>query len=283
MTPWRDEVERVTGQRVLASARLTGGCVAEVWRADLAGGGRVVAKVAGAQGSLHIEGFMLRYLAAHSRLPVPRVLHASPELLVIEFVEGASEFSGDAERHAAELLADLHGQHGPWFGFEQDTLIGPLPQPNPRSPSWIEFFRDHRLLAMARTAAECGHLPPATHERIEKLARDLAGILEEPAQPSLLHGDIWTTNVLSANGRITGILDPAIYCGHPEIELAFITLFSTFGREFFDEYHRLRPIRPGFFERRRHVYNLYPLLVHTALFGSGYAARVSTTLRTLGY
>ncbi len=283
MTSWRQTVETVTGRRVARAAPLTGGCIADVWRADLEGGSSIVAKVATETGNLEIEGFMLRYLAEQSALPVPRVLHAESSVLLLEFVHGESRFSAAAETHAATLLADLHARTGPCFGFTRDTLIGPLRQPNPGTASWAEFFREHRLLSMADVAAAAGHLPPSTHDRVRRLAEELGSLIEEPEAPALLHGDVWTTNVLARGDAISAFIDPAIYWGHPEIELAFITLFSTFGAAFFERYSRLRPIRPGFFEQRRHIYNLYPLLVHTALFGLGYASQVSGNLRLLGY
>ena len=88
--------------------------------------------------------------------------------------------------------------------------------------------------------------------------------------------------MLAERDHITGFLDPAIYYGHPEIELAFITLFNTFGEAFFHRYHALRPIAPGFFEQRRDLYNLYPLLVHVRLFGGGYVPPIERTLAGLG-
>lgn len=283
MSSWRETVERVTGRRIARAAPLPGGCIAEVWRADLGGGRSVVAKVAAGGGTLEVEGFMLGHLAERSPLPVPRVLHAEGSLLLLEFVQGESRFSAAAEAHAASLLAELHARPGPCFGFTRDTLIGPLRQPNPRTGSWVAFFREQRLLLMADVAARSGHLPPATNERVRRLAEDLGSLIDEPECPSLLHGDVWTTNVLARGDEIAAFLDPAIYWGHPEAELAFITLFDTFGDTFFERYNRLRPIRGGFFERRRHIYNLYPLLVHTALFGPGYASQVSENLRRLGY
>jgi fructosamine-3-kinase len=183
MSDWRPVVESVLGQRFARSAQLTGGCIADVWRVDLADGSRVVAKVAGHDGTLDVEGFMLGYLREHSRLPVPAVRHAEPRLLILEFIAGESRFSPAAERHAAELLAELHAVRGPHFGFERDTLIGPLPQPNPKSTSWIEFFRDHRLIAMSRRALESGHLPPSTHERVLQLAGSLGDLIDEPDHP----------------------------------------------------------------------------------------------------
>ena len=168
------------------------------------------------------------------------------------------------------------------FGHECDTLIGPLPQPNPQGASWLDFFRDQRLLYMARVALDAGRLPPAAMARIETLAGRLGEWIEEPARASLIHGDLWGGNVLVRGGRIAGFVDPAIYYADPEIELAFTTLFSTFGEPFFERYSEIRPIRPGFFEARRDLYNLYPLLVHVRLFGGGYLESLETNLRKLG-
>ncbi len=86
-----------------------------------------------------------------------------------------------------------------------------------------------------------------------------------------------------SRSRIAGFVDPAIYFGHPEIELAFSTLFGTFGEPFFRRYAELRPLRPGFLEHRRDLYNLYPLLVHVRLFGGSYVNSVDGTLKRLGF
>ena len=94
---------------------------------------------------------------------------------------------------------------------------------------------------------------------------------------------MWDGNVLCQNGRIGGFVDPAIYYADPEIELAFATLFNTFDRPFFDRYTEIRPISPGFFEERRHIYNLYPLLVHVRLFGGSYVNSVDGVLQRFGY
>jgi fructosamine-3-kinase len=139
------------------------------------------------------------------------------------------------------------------------------------------------LLYMGRVAVESGRLPPALWQRVQRFADNLDRWLLEPERPSLLHGDVWTTNVLAQGDRITGFLDPAIYYGHVEIELAFTTLFGTFDQPFFECYQTLRPLRPGFFEERRDIYNLYPLLVHVRLFGGGYVGSVERILARFGY
>jgi fructosamine-3-kinase len=280
---WTQIIEQQTGQAIRQTKALSGGCIGDVYRVDLADGRRLVAKVGdGSSAALDIEGYMLRYLREHSRLPVPDVLHSTPRLLLMSFLDGDSHFNAAAERHAADLLAELHSVRGSAYGLERDTLIGGLHQPNPTTDSWIAFFRDRRLRYMAHEAARVGRLPEGVLRRVEQLAGRLDRWLVEPEYPALIHGDMWTTNILAQSGRITGFIDPAIYYADPEIELAFSTLFGTFDRPFFEQYQQRRPLRPGFFEERRDLYNLYPLLVHVRLFGGGYVGSVDMTLRKFG-
>jgi fructosamine-3-kinase len=271
------------GERLLSMRPMGGGCIGEVYRVELFGGTSVVAKVDRAgESHLEREAYMLRYLREKSELPVPEVYHSSEMLLLMQFMQGGASLMG-AQAHAAELLAALHDVSADAYGHERDTLIGSLSQPNPWTISWVEFFRDQRLLYLAEVAVGAGKLPANLRERVEKLSGRLGEILEEPEQPALVHGDAWSGNVLAKGDRITAFLDPAIYHADPEVELAFISLFGTFGEPFFRRYGELREIRSGFFEERRHLYNLYPLLVHVYFFGGHYANSVEDTLSRLGF
>lgn len=280
------EVERMLGTAVERAVPLGVGfglTGLRVWLAD----GRQAAVKAGRNAparTLEIEGYMLGELRRLSSLPVPEVYYSAPGLLIMQWIDNdGGGIGAKAEREAARLLAALHAQGFPYFGYERDTLIGPLPQPNPPAHRWVPFFRDHRLLHMARVAREAGQLPGEVFARIARFAEQIDRYLEEPAHASLIHGDLWTGNVLVRGGRIAGFVDPAIYCAHPEIELAFTTMFGTFGAAFFAEYEALRPLAPGFHELRRDIYNLYPTLVHVRLFGRSYLDRLDCTLRRLGF
>jgi fructosamine-3-kinase len=276
-------VEVALGERLLEARPMGGGCIGEVYRAKLSDGAYVVAKVDRAgESHLEREAYMLRYLREKTELPVPEVYHSSETLLLMELMPGKGNLSG-AQTHAGELLAALHEVTTGAYGHERDTLIGSLSQPNPWTESWVEFFRDQRLLYLTGVASEAGRLPARLRGRVEELAGRLGEILEEPERPALIHGDVWSGNVLAEGDRITALLDPAIYYADPEIELAYISLFGTFGEPFFRRYVEIRRIRPGFFEERRHLYSLYPLLVHVYFFGGPYVGSVEDTLARLGF
>jgi fructosamine-3-kinase len=278
-----DGVEAFLGERLKSARPLGGGCIGEVYRAELEDGTPLVAKVdRGGEANLDRESYMLRYLKENSELPVPDVYHGSKTLLLMEFIEGTSSFSKGAEKHAAELLAELHGISSEVYGHERDTLIGSLDQPNPWTDDWVEFFRDRRLLYMAKIAHVAGRLPAEDVGRIERLAERLGDVIGEPNPPALIHGDAWRANVLAKGNRISAFLDPAIYHADPEMELAFISLFNSFGSPFFQRYAEIRPISDAFFETRRDLYNLYPLLVHVYFFGGGYLESVRSTLKRFG-
>jgi fructosamine-3-kinase len=264
MLDLRREIETAVQQRPVDITPLSGGCIGQVYRLRLADGETVVVKFDdGRAPKLATEAMMLRYLKQHSRLPVPQVIHGADHLLIMEFLPGESRFTAEAQGHAAELLAALHEVSIPLYGFEQTTLIGGLEQPNFWASAWLDFFREHRLMAMATEAAALGRLPVSFLGRLESFSARLDEWLLEPARPSLLHGDVWTTNVLAAGDRITG--------------------FGTFGEPFFKRYQEIRPLPPGFFEIRRDIYNLYPLLVHVNLFGGSYVQSVDHTLRRFGF
>ncbi len=272
----RQEIERELGKRLLAAAPLSAANNAQIYRLGVEGGTSIVAKVA-ARG-LELEAFMLRYLRSKTALPVPTVYYSNDHVILMEFVQ--TDYSADdrAHRHAAELLAGLHSIRGAEYGFERDTLIGSLPQPNPPSGDWVGFFAEHRLLHMAKAAVDENKIDKKMLAQVEKLAGKLHGYLGRPQPPALIHGDVWGGNILFGRGKIAAFVDPAIYYADPEIELSFIRLFATLNDSFFLHYNDLRPIAPGFEDTRAPIYSIYPLLVHTRLFGTSYARKVQKVL-----
>ncbi|NKB19951.1 MAG: phosphotransferase [Alphaproteobacteria bacterium] len=276
----KTQIADAVGRQPVSLQELHGGNVARVHLAEMETGSPLVIKTGG--GDFAVEALMLRYLAENTSLPVPVVHHADKTLLIMDWIESGDPIDDDAERDAARHLSALHKITATDFGFECDTLIGPLRQPNPKTSSWLEFFRDHRLLFMARQALTEDRVSSDTMGRFEALASRLDEWIEEPAAPQLLHGDMWGGNVLVKDSRITSFIDPAIYFGNAEMDLAFATLFGTFREPFFETYEDYAPLRPGFWEARRDLYNLNPLLVHLRLFGGDYGRSIDAILNRFG-
>lgn len=272
----RHEIEGELKRKLVAAAPLSAANNAQIYRLGLDNGASVVAKVASR--GLDVEAFMLRYLAEKTQLPVPKIYYSNDHVILMEFV--ATHYSADdkAHRQAADLLAALHAIGSDTYGFERDTLIGSLPQPNPQMADWRAFFGQHRLLYMAQAAFAEKKIDIKMLQQVDKLAGKLDKYLPQPQRPGLVHGDIWGGNILFGRGAIAAFVDPAIYYADPEIELAFIRLFGTLNENFFLRYNDLRPIAPEFEDTRVPIYSIYPLLVHTRLFGTSYARKVQKIL-----
>ena len=276
-------IETIIGRRVVGTHALSGGKISEVVRLDLHDGESIVAKVGAGSHDLTIEAFMLAYLRTHSELPVPDVFHSEADLLLMQYIDGRNRWDNTSLAHLGTLLANCHQISAPEYGLERDTLIGPLHQPNASSSSWISFFREQRLKYIMSLACQSGALPAELITRLQRLAENVERFLIEPEQPSLIHGDMWRTNVIVRDCHVVGILDPAIYYAHNEMELAYMTLFDNLSEEFFVSYRTIKTIDSEFFSVRRHVYNLYPLLIHLIIFGPKYIRPIDENLKRLGF
>ncbi|CAN5835875.1 fructosamine kinase family protein [soil metagenome] len=230
------------------------------------------------EGLFAAEADGLRKLgAATTQLRVPEVLDAWTEGLLLEWLEPAPR--GISFSHQlGRALAALH--QAPVVGPLADNWIGPLPQANTHAPSWAEFWINRRLEPQLRRALNSGREPGNLSEWERLFARIPEALA--PAEHeglSLLHGDLWSGNVLStAVGP--ALVDPAVYRGHREVDLAMSELFGGFDAPFYYAYTEVWPLLPGYADTRRTIYQLYPLLVHVNLFGGAYIAQTAHLLRS---
>lgn len=284
------KLEQALGSRIVQSRPLSGGDIADVSLLTLADKRQVVAKRPRMDqpDTTAVEKMMLNHLRKKSKLPVPEVLYQTKGLLVISHIpHGGVRDAAAAARDIAHHISALHSVRPegsrPFYGLEKDTFIGPLPQRNKPASNWCMFFTEHRLLAMATSAARTGKLPPDTMTRIEALANKTTDLLPATPPSSLLHGDLWAGNILIDDSRAAGFIDPAISYGHAEMDLAFIDLMGGLDPLFFDAYGEQLPIDPDYWQHREVLYQLWPLLVHVRLFGGGYVEQVNSRLKKLGF
>ncbi len=255
------------GVAVESGGALGGGDLSQVLSATTADGRRLVLKRGG---PLRAEARMLEAIAA-TGCPAPEVLLVEDDILVMTRLAEGRPPSAAGHAEAGEAIARLHAATAEEYGWPEDHAFGPVPCPAGRTRDWPLFWAERRLLAWP------GRLPAALARRLDQLAARLPELL--PARPpaSLLHGDLWSGNVLF-DGEFSGVIDPACYHGDAEVDLAMLTLFGSPRPAFRDGYGALAP---GWAERRP-VYQLWPALVHLRLFGAGYRPMVERLLSATG-
>jgi protein-ribulosamine 3-kinase len=198
------------------------------------------------------------------------------DYLVMDFIEQGPPVK-DYWRYFGEHLAKLHRHTQPEYGWREDNYIGPLVQYNQSTRSWLEFFIQYRLEALLKLAVDEKKMNETHARQFNKLFTKLDQYIPEET-PALLHGDLWSGNILTATNGLPVLIDPAIYYGNREIELAYTQLFDRFDKEFYHAYNSEYPLLPGFDERVR-LHQLYPLMVHVNLFGGGYVGQVVDILK----
>ncbi len=198
------------------------------------------------------------------------------DYLILEYIDTGAP-APDYWEQFGQSLALLHAQTQPKFGLYFDNYIGSLPQTNPLTADGVAFFFEQRILPQAGLALYNELLDKALYNKILKLGNRLPDLLPND-RPALLHGDLWSQNVvIQEQSGLAALVDPAVYYGFREAEIAFTKLFGGFDQRFYDAYNEAFPLDDGFAERVP-IYNLYPLLVHTNLFGTGYLAGVEKVL-----
>lgn len=228
---------------------------------------------------LEKESEGLSTLSKSTFLKVPKVLGSGR---VEDYNYLLSEFIPSSRPHPEYWedlgmgLAHLHLTHQGQFGLEYDNFIASLPQKNHLLDSWLDFFIEHRLEPLLGKAYFDRLIPLEFLKKFQSLYPKLESLFPKE-KPSLLHGDLWSGNVLCGPDGRPCLIDPAIYFGHREMDLAFSRLFGGFDTKFYEAYESILPLEPGF-ETRIAVYNLYPLLVHLNLFGTAYLPGIEKTL-----
>lgn len=232
------------------------------------------------QGMFESEARSLNLLRKANALHIPNVLGygQKPEgaYLIMEFVSQGPQ-QPDYWPDFGQRLAVLHRRSRPTHGLDFDNYIGALPQRNAPMLDGVEFFIQNRLNVQAGQALYEGKISQVLYDQFQKLYEKLPALLPNEA-PALLHGDLWSGNVMiGADGRVV-LVDPSAYYGLREAELAFTTMFGGFDSSFYASYYEAFPVENGFTERIP-LYNLYPLLVHVNLFGGGYLTAVERILK----
>ena len=278
------------GSDVARATPLAGGDINDAYRVELDDGRALFVKTNrdAPAGMFAAEARGLGWLAEARALRVPAVVAvapagASPSFLVLELIAGGSPGRGFDEALGRGLAA-LHRFGAPGFGLDHDNFIGRLPQMNaqPDDPraGWAAFYRERRLEAQLRRAADRGLASGRMRRGFDRLFATLEALVGPDEPPARLHGDLWGGNLMCDAAGAPCLIDPAVYGGHREIDLAMMRLFGGFAPRVFAAYDEAYPLAPGH-QQRVPLYQLYPLMVHVNLFGGGYVGSVEAALDDL--
>jgi len=276
------ELSEALGQEVESLDFLQQGQIGGIYKASVEGQSYVV-KTSTQVDKLAIEAKMLNDLH-DAKIRVPKVIMVKESFLVLEYIESVKQAKCTEEIEAAKLLSTLHSvtNESRMYGYYYDTTIGPFTQHNEQTQyNWTLFLGQMRIMPMARLCYDKGKISKQMVENLEGLCRDLYKRIDmSTIHPSLLHGDVWSGNVLFEREGAC-LIDPAIYYGDKEMELAFILLFDTFGDTFLNAYSEVHPLSEDFYESKVPLYQIYPLLVHVALYGGSYVGQLEQILKRL--
>lgn len=226
----------------------------------------------------------LALLRAAGPLAVPQTYYAGEipakegGMIVLEWIDSGSSHL-TTEEELGRGIAELHKSKSPngQFGLQHDNYIGMLPQANNWCDSWSQFYLERRLLPMIKLAEERGRLSALRINKLMQLADSLDRWIPKKSEPSLLHGDLWHGNWITSDHGEPYLIDPAVFYGDREYEMAFTELFGGFSSRFYAAYQQSYPLSPDYNERRP-LYQLYYLLVHLIMFGESYCSAIDRVL-----
>lgn len=266
----RNKVEIILNKKIKNYKNISGGCISSVLKIELEDGSLCLLKY-----NEHISSEMfikeengLNELQKAKAINIPSVIYASTNLIIMEYIIN-SKPNKDFFEDFGRRFANLHKYTSDKFGFYEDNYIGSTIQLNSFKSNWLEFYYENRLLFQFRLAEKNGYVVESTRKLFNKLEKQLSNIVYNDDPPCLLHGDLWSGNYITAQDGYVCLIDPAVYYGNREADLAMTKLFGIFDSRFYESYNEAFPLPQGYKEREN-IYKLYHLFNHLNIFGRGY-------------
>ncbi len=276
----QQKLEEILDEKIASTSTLGGGSIANSFVIQTESGKKYFGKTYGNNKViLQNEANGLIELAKSTAIRIPKVIAVTDDFLLLEFIE-----TGRRRRDFSELFgkqfAKMHRTTSDNFGFFENNFIGSTPQINvPVNNSWIDFFWENRLLYQFILAEQNGHVNSEFRTLFKKLENEFPSILNgTDEKPTVLHGDLWGGNFMVDENSNPILIDPAVYYGHREADLAMTKMFGGFDSKFYSAYNEEYPL-PDDWEYRINLYMLYHVLNHLNLFGSGYYSQAISIIK----
>jgi protein-ribulosamine 3-kinase len=280
----KSKLEEIIGESISSESTVGGGSIADSRIITTHSGKKLFLKQGFSNNMFANEANGLKELERANVIRIPHVIAVGKEYLILEHIEQGPR-KQNFFKDFGHRFALLHQVNSEKFGFFENNFIGSTPQKNTpegkEANDWSAFYWNKRLMFQFKLAESNGF----ANKQLRTLFADLENIYaqiihgsEEP--PALLHGDLWSGNYLSDESGNPVLIDPAVYYGHREADLAMTKLFGGFSSSFYETYNKAFPLKEGF-EKREPLYLLYHVLNHMNLFGEIYRSQAVRLLESL--
>ena len=278
------KIEDFRGSAVKKSESLSGGCISNAYKVTFEDDTSFLIKInEHSPTDMFIkEAHGLKELQRANAIKVPEVILYDEGFVLLEFITSVTKKKNFFEQFGTKFEL-LHKFKADEFGFYEDNYIGSTPQININDENtkknWTSFYFNKRLLYQFKLAEKNGYADSRLRDAFIKTEDKIDSILGgSDEMPSLLHGDLWSGNFMTDENGEACLIDPAVYYGHREADLAMTKLFGGFSQLFYDSYNESFPLREGW-KYRENIYMLYHVLNHLNLFGSGYYAHALSLMK----
>ena len=276
----QQKLEEILNEKISSTHSLGGGSIASSFVIETESGKKYFSKTYGNNNViLKSEVSGLRELAFQIGVRIPKIIATNSEFLILEYIESGKK-QNDFFTTFGRQFAQFHRTTENFYGFYENNFIGSTPQINlPQNDNWIDFFWENRLLFQFNLAEQNGFVDSSFRNLINKLEKAFPSILDGTDEPpTLLHGDLWSGNFMVDENSNPVLIDPAVYYGHREADLAMTKMFGGFDSNFYHAYNEEYPLLYDW-EERINLYMLYHVLNHLNLFGSGYYSQAVSIIK----
>ena len=274
------KIEEILNEKIVSNSAIGGGSIANSQIVQTGSGEKYFVKSYGSNASiLKNEANGLNELAKSTLIRIPKVIAMTDDFLLLEYIETGMRVNNFSELFGQQF-AKMHRITSEKFGFYENNFIGSTPQINvPEKESWLEFFWEDRLLFQFKLAERNGYVNSEFRSLYQKLEGVIPSILSgTEEEPTLLHGDLWSGNYMVDENGNPVLIDPAVYYGHREADLAMTRMFGGFDSKFYSSYNEEFPL-PEDWEYRVNLYMLYHVMNHLNLFGTGYYSQFISIIK----
>ena len=280
----KSKIENILGSQITKMNSLSGGCISSSYKVNTKDGNSYFLKYNYSSGSdmFLTEAHGLQELDKPGVITIPKVISFDKEFILLDLIESSSRSKNFSEDFGRKF-AVLHKFNNEKYGFYEDNYIGSNPQlnipDNDEEKNWTKFYFQKRILYQFHLAEKSGNSTSDLRSSISKLENKIDLIVTDNGEkPSLLHGDLWGGNYMVDKNGFACLIDPAVYYGIREADLAMTKLFGGFDSEFYRAYNEEFPLPDGY-DYRENIYKLYHVLNHLNLFGSGYYSQAISLIK----